>query len=152
MIISPDSFLYDEGGTYVWSVERVKAAWESAKKRYKTVLGWPIKPEKVVLMVGAPASGKSTWLSRNANERVLYFDATFDLPWKRRPYIDIAHSIGVPVEIVWLHTPLEVCIERNAARSEDRRVPVEVVEAMYHKILSAPPDEKEGVALAVVTP
>ena len=93
MIISPDSYLTDPAtGEYRWTPARVKAAWVKAKARFKTVLGWPIKPEKVVLLMGVPASGKSTWLAENADERFLYFDATFDLPWKRKPYIDMARS------------------------------------------------------------
>jgi predicted kinase len=149
MIVSPDHHLFDADGKYVWTVSRVKEAWDSAKEQYTQALLWPIKPDKVVLFVGTPASGKSFWLSQREDERVLYFDACFDLPFKREPYIRLARMAGVPVEIVWLDTPLEVCIERNAERSEDRRVPEDVIRAMHDKIQSAPPSESEGVTVTV---
>ncbi len=152
MIVSPDHHLLTADGVYHWTPERVKSAWQKAKTQFKSALGWPIKPDKVVLLMGIPASGKSTWLTHHEDERVLYFDACFDLPWKRKPYIDMAHSVGVPVEVVWLDTPLEVCLERNAARSEDRRVPEDILRAMCRKIQSSPPTKDEGVTLMRVTP
>ena len=149
MIVSPDHHLITPDGKYVWTVSRVKEAWDSAKEQYTQALLWPIKPDKVVLFVGAPGSGKSFWLAQREDERVLYFDATFDLPFKREPYIRLARMAGVPVEIVWLDTPLEVCIERNAGRSEDRSVPEDVIRATHDKIQSAPPSESEGVTVTV---
>ena len=148
MIISPDSFLYLPDGTYHWTPSRVKKAWEDTRSLFRKALQWPVKPDAVVLMVGIPASGKSTWLAENADDRNLYVDATFDLPWKRKPWIAKARAAGVPVQIVWFDTPLDVCIERNALRTEDRRIPEDVVKAMHAKIMSAPPTDNEN---AVVT-
>lgn len=81
MIVNPDSFLYDESGTYVWSVERVKAAWAEAKKAWAFYL--ELQPKRAVLLMGMPGSGKSTWLAANQRPNVVYFDATFDSAWKR---------------------------------------------------------------------
>ena len=81
MIVNPDSFLFDESGTYVWSVERVKAAWAEAKKAWAFYL--ELQPKHAVLLVGMPGSGKSTWLAANQRPNVVYFDATFDSAWKR---------------------------------------------------------------------
>jgi len=147
VIISPDSYLFTEDGTYLWSVPRVKAAWNSARTEFQRVLSWPVKPSKVVLLMGMPASGKSTWLAEHEDETVLYFDACLDLPWKREPFIKQARAMGISVEVVWFCTPLEVCIERNAARSPDRQVPADVIRAMARKIASSPPTEGEGFAL-----
>jgi predicted kinase len=152
MIISPDHHLHLPDGTYHWTPDRVKQAWASAKEQYTQALLWPIKPDKVVLLMGIPAAGKSTWLAENEDERVLYFDATFDLPFKRKPYLRRAREAGVPVEIVWLDTSLAVCIERNATRSEDRRVPDAVLQATHSKILSSPPSEAEGATITIITP
>lgn len=149
MIVSPDSFLYEKG-EYRWSPSRVKTAWVDAGSLFRQALSWSIKPDSVVLMVGAPASGKSTWLAENADERVLYFDATFDLPWKRKKWLDIAAAANVPAVIVWLDTPLEVCIERNARRPDERRVPDEVVRAMHSKIMSSPPSGSENAVITRV--
>ena len=102
-------------------------------------------------MVGAPASGKSTWIG-DTSSTDLYFDACFDLPWKRQPFVEEALAMGCEVCIVWLDTPLAVCVERNAARSENRQVPEEVLRAMCDKIASNPPHEREGVSIIRVGP
>lgn len=152
MIISPDNHMYLPDGKYHWTHDRVMRAWATAGSLFHQALAWPVKPDAVVLMVGIPASGKSTWLAENANDRNLYFDATFDLPWKREPWIASATAVGVPVQIVWIDTPLEVCLERNARRPEDRRVPEDVIRNMHDKILSAPPSGNENATLIRLTP
>ena len=147
MIISPDTYLYTKDGKYVWSVPRVKAAWDSARAAARRALfEFPVKPDKVVLMMGVPASGKSTWLGKHEDERCLYIDATFDLPWKRKPWIEMAREAGVPITLVYFRTPLDVCLERNAQRSSDRQVPEDVIRAMSKKMASAPPVLEEGFA------
>lgn len=144
MIISPDSYLMEDG-EYVWSVPRVIEAWDKSKKAARLALfDGAIKPDKLVLLMGAPASGKTTWLREHEDERCLYIDATFDLPWKRAPWIEMAQEAGVPVTLVYFQTPLDVCLERNALRSEDRMVPSEVVRAMFQKMASSPPTLEEG--------
>lgn len=146
MIISPDSYLMEDG-KYVWSIPRVTAAWDSARAAARTALfDWPVKPAKLVLLMGVPASGKTTWLQENEDERCLYIDATFDLPWKRKPWIEMAREAGVPITLVYFRTPLDVCLERNALRSVDRMVPEDVVRAMASKMSSCPPTLEEGFA------
>lgn len=151
MIISPDHQLYLPDGTYHWTPDRVKQAWADSKQEYARCLASGTFT-RVVLLMGIPAAGKSTWLTANHEDDVLYFDATFDLPFKREPYIRLARAVGLPVEIVWLDTPLEVCIERNAARPADRRVPEDTMRAMHAKILSSPPTEAEGATITILTP
>ena len=146
MIISPDSYLMEDG-KYVWSIPRVTAAWDKSKAAARTALfDWPIKPDKLVLLMGAPASGKTTWLRKHEDERCLYIDATFDLPWKRKPWIEMAREAGVPCTLVYFQTPLDVCLERNSKRSSDRMVPEPVVQAMFQKMQSSPPVLEEGFA------
>jgi len=153
MIISPDSHLYVDDN-YVWNPEAVKEAWAIARKEFagflqhcEGVKRLGLALPKVFLMVGAPASGKSTWLrSRgSAFSSEAYFDACFDLPWKRQPFIDQARAMGCEVVVVWIDTPLEICIARNGARSKDRQVPEKVVRAMWEKINNEPPASGEGV-------
>ena len=146
MIISPDHHLYLPDGTYHWTPDRVKQAWATAGSLFHQALAWPVKPAAVVLMVGVPASGKSSWLSEHEDERVLYFDATFALPRWREPWIASATAAGVQVEVLWVDTPLEVCIERNAARPADRQVPEDTMRKMHRNIKSNPPSVSEGVA------
>jgi predicted kinase len=146
MIISPDSYLMEDG-VYVWSLPRVIEAWDKSKAAARLALfDGATKPAKLVLLMGVPASGKSTWLRDHEDERCLYIDATFDLPWKRAPWISMAREAGVPCTLVYFRTPLDVCLERNSRRSVARMVPEDVVRAMFQKMASSPPVVEEGFA------
>ncbi len=144
-VISPDAHLF-EGERYLWSQERVKLAWDKARQEFAEAIKNP-DISRVVLLVGTPASGKTTWLAANAGEGDVYFDACLDLPWKRRPFVSAATEAGLPVEVVWLDTPVTVCLRRNSERSPDRRVPEAALRGMAEKIASSPPKEEEGFAL-----
>lgn len=146
MILSPDSYLYEDG-KYVWSIPRVTAAWDRTRAAARRALfDFPVKPDKLVLLMGVPAAGKTTWLRDHEDERCLYIDATFDLPWKREPWISMAREAGVPITLVYFQTRLDVCLERNSRRSSDRMVPEDVVRAMWDKMASSPPVLEEGFA------
>lgn len=104
MVVRPDDYLYEEDGTYNWTPERVAAAWGKAKGQAERHL--------------------------KGGMHVL-FDATFVSRRARKPYIDLAKSVGAHAVCVFLDTPLEVCMERNAARPPDRRVPEETMRRMH---------------------
>ena len=144
IIISPDKHLLNARGIYVWSIDRVKDAWAQAQREYIAAL--PLI-SNVVLLMGIPAAGKTTWLNSNAQPDTVYFDATFDLAWKRKPYITAAHEAQRPVTVVWLDTLLATCLARNALRTPDRRVPDHILTAQAAKLKSAPPSESEGFTL-----
>jgi len=144
VVVSPDHYLIDqETGEYVWSPKLVKEAWRQAARKLQRLLMDP-KIKKVVLLVGVPASGKSTWLSSHHEADTVYFDATFTSQRARFPIMEIARGAGKPVEAVVMETPLPVCLERNECRSTDRRVPDEVVLRMHHSLLGDPPTMGEG--------
>ncbi len=83
------------------------------------------------LMIGRPAT---------------YIDATNLTPQERAPYIGIGKAFGCQVEAVYFDIPLEICQERNAARS--RVVPEDVMRAMAAKLV--PPSTAEGFARITV--
>ena len=132
MIISPDNHLYNAQGLYEWNPDRSKAAWGKAySKLTKALLSG--KFEKVIMMGGIPASGKSTYLSKFGKDPdVIYFDATFTNKWVRGTVLDIVVETApeTPVEMIFLDTPKDVCLQRNSERTPDRRVPPDAYDRM----------------------
>ena len=144
-IISPDHHLTDpETGKYEWTVERVRAAWTRSTAELDEALA-DGSVSKVVLMVGIPASGKTTWLRSNAEPGVVYFDATFKDARARRPILDVARKYGVPTEAVVMATPVDEAIRRNDTRSPDRKVKEDILHRQY-KVLTGGgmPSRSEG--------
>ena len=143
MIVSPDHYLLTESGEYIWSVPRVKEAWASANAKLKGLLASG-KYDQLVLMVGVPASGKSTWLKSHQVSSAIYFDATFTSARIRKLYIDMAKEAGMSVVAVFMQTPLAVCLDRNSCRTVDRRVPEDTMTNMSITLAGDPPTMAEG--------
>lgn len=140
MIISPDNNLYDDQGLYVWTPERARSSWNKSYQELREALRSG-QYDRLILMGGIPASGKSTWLGKAGRDpNAIYFDATFTNKWSRANIIDIVveESPDTPVEIVFLDTPKNICMMRNETRSPDRRVPPEAYDRMCGAL------EKEG--------
>jgi len=77
--------------------------------------------------------------------KVLVFDATNDKKLDRVGLIEFLRSVMGPegfIKGVWMQTPLEVCLARNAKR--DRMVPQTSMERMHHALLADPPRVYEG--------
>lgn len=133
-VTSPDKFLYTPEGTYLWTRERLGAAWCAAHKELHDVLRWKkeLGVTRVVFMCGLPGSGKSTWLARHGREDTLYFDATLLTRTSRRRLLKEVRKVDgdIPVVAVVMETPLHVCQVRNAARSVDRQVPLDTILTM----------------------
>ncbi|MCP5119224.1 MAG: AAA family ATPase [bacterium] len=71
-----------------------------------------------------------------------YIDATHILPIQRRPYIEIGDRYGARVEALFFDTPVEICKQRNLARS--RVVPDEIIDIMAARLVV--PSRSEGFA------
>ena len=48
-----------------------------------------------------------------------------------KPYVELAKTFGYTIQTIRVDPGLDVALERNARRSEDRRVPDDVIRAMY---------------------
>ncbi|MGY2066589.1 AAA family ATPase [Blastococcus sp. SYSU DS0619] len=59
-----------------------------------------------------------------AEGRSVVVDNTNPSPAERAPLVALAREAGVPVRAVWIDTPLEVCLDRNAAREGRAQVPL----------------------------
>lgn len=143
MIISPDHFLVDADGQYIWTPAGVASAWQATITRVTDLLGDP-RYKGVVLLCGLPASGKTTWLKTHAKDDILYVDAVFSLKSRREPFIKLAAEKGKPIEVVFLDTPYEICVARNSQRSEDRQVPPDKMDRFHKDISAELPEISEG--------
>ena len=74
--------------------------------------------------------------------RSVVVDNTHPSDAERAPLVAAARAAGVPVRAVWVDTPLQVCLARNAARGEERRVPLVGISAALARF--EPPSVAEG--------
>lgn len=145
MHINPDHFLETPEGR-VTTRERNAWAWQQCHAALPGALaaGDPAGP--LYVMVGAQGSGKTTW----ARERqrlepgCTIFDAILVKRSERAPLLAAARALGVPAVAVWIRTPLEICLARNAARPPDAIAD----EAGLRNVFAAlePPTVDEGFA------
>lgn len=137
------------------------------------VLGLRARPEEeVLIMVGYPASGKST-VAREMQEKYGYahidgdvfktapkmlkeaekyvgkcsviFDATNGTKERRKLYIDFARKHNLRVRCLWKTTPIDVSMEQNRERQKQGgpKVP-DVVFYTYRKRFEEPNGSEEG--------
>lgn len=148
MIICPDNFRTRDDGLYDSSADASERAWNET---YAAIVGALVTtPARVVLLIGLPGSGKSTW----AYGRQCYLDgetltevivdATFSRRIERAPVIQMAAQRRIPVDAVVFLTPLLECMSRNATRSPDRRVPFSAIARMDENLRRDPVLLDEG--------
>src|SRR2546423_15549141 len=75
MIIESDQQLY-ENGRYYWTPQRVVAAWSRCLQQLTPALASG-KYRLLMMLIGIPGSGKSTYASANDRPDVVIFDGTF---------------------------------------------------------------------------
>jgi predicted kinase len=141
MILSNDHLMFDAEGKYIWTPFRCTVAHQW---NVQTARGLLPRFREMVLLCGLPGAGKSTWLSKFQDPEVLYVDNTFATKDARQAYIALAQRAGKPIKLVWLQTPMEVCLARNALRTPDRQVPQEAYEKMQAALTECPPSIEEG--------
>ena len=137
----------------------------------------PLKTKEVVIMVGYPASGKSTIAKdvfesngyhivngdslkttpamlkdaeKVIKEKSVVFDSTAGTKAKRQEYIKFATKHDLPVRVIWVNTPIDVAMERNKQRAAagGTKVP-DVVFYVFRKNFEEPKEE-EGFTLLIV--
>ena len=146
MIICPDDHRLDENGKYDPSKEKSNFAWTHCLQQLQELLNADPKPARLVLLVGIPGSGKSTWAAEQEHPADIFFDATFSRRAEREPLIQMAKAAGVEVEAFVFLTPISICLARNWKRPEDRRVPYPVMASMLENLRKEPVTVDEGFA------
>ena len=149
MILNPDTLLY-VNGTYMWSPELASAAWSNCYSEvYRSLrTGY----NKLIILIGVPGSGKSTYLSNlSLEDKAIYFDSTLVSKKYRKPLIKAAFNCKVPIEAVFVDTPIDVCKKRNSCRVKDRQVPPEAFEK-WRKLLTRPSFSEGFSKITWITP
>jgi hypothetical protein len=144
-VISPDYFVHGDDGAYPWTLDRSLWAWSSAK----TALNLALADEgthRLVLLVGLPGSGKTTWLESHQEPGSVYFDATLTRETDRNKLVRMASAYSRPTFAVVLITPFNVCAERNASRNRGRIIAPDVMMRMKRQLLAAPPTSDADLA------
>jgi bifunctional polynucleotide phosphatase/kinase len=134
----------------------------------RTVASGP--PREVVIMVGYPASGKSTvardLVSRGSYHHVngdlfstpaamvreakkhpgeaIVFDSTGGTIARRGAFIEWAKTDGRPVRIVWITTDIDTAMDWNATRAASGGVSVPAIAYYTFRKRFEPPTEEEG--------
>ena len=81
-------------------------------------------------------------LSGQALAPCVFFDAALAKSIHRLPVVTIAHCVDATVHAVWIDTPLEVALRRNAQRRDDERVPDASIRSVAAQF--EPPSISEG--------
>ena len=133
--------------------------------------------KEVVIMVGYPASGKSTVAKnilessgyhrvdgdslkttkamikdaeKHVSEASIVFDSTAGTKDKRAEFIAFAKSYNLPVRVFWIQTPIEKSMEHNKQRASEGGVKVpDVVFYVYRKKFEIPNDD-EGIIVVKI--
>jgi predicted kinase len=152
MHINPDHFLVTEPGRIV-TPERNKVAWEQCYRALADELARQGHASKVFLLIGPQGAGKSSWARSYAaeNPATIIFDAILVKRDERAPILHAVNEQSGTAVAAWFHTPLDICIARNAARPVDERVPEQAIRNVYAAL--EPPSTDEGFdEVIVITP
>lgn len=133
-IISPNELIkkYNDTDKFLINPKFIAKAWEESYKKLGELLA-EIEEGSLLLVVGLPNSGKTTWIDNN-REMLEHYDVIFDggFPSKisRSAVANIAMGAGWLVDAVYLDTPYNVCRNRNHRNANGQRIPFEAFKSV----------------------
>lgn len=144
--INPDHYL-DRHNERQISREEGKAGWEQAYKDLEKRLRTLGPAGTLFVVCGLQGAGKTTWVRANAEAHgagAIFFDAALPSRNHRARALRLAAEVGARAVAVWLDTPFEVAVARNAARPANERVAEATIVHVYDQL--EPPSLEEGFA------
>ena len=142
MIVSPEALLPQEQGRFQQR-DLVSEAWADSMRAFREALASPEILDAGIL-VGHPGSGKSTWARAHDSPQIVLFDAVWANRGRRAATANRIRAESKSAVAVWVRTPLDLALERNAARPAWRRVPEPVLRKAWADLLKSPPTLAEG--------
>jgi predicted kinase len=115
VIINLDKHFYKDG-VYCWNPQIDNEAWDKLIEELKNELRWP--------------------------HTTIVVDDIFFFLDRRKQIINLCMEYGRPSVAVYFDTPVEECLNRNSNRSNDRKIPEDVIRIYHSKI--AKPSPLEG--------
>lgn len=142
MHINPDHFLQTASGR-VFTRERNREAWTESFAALDRTLAQATEQTRLYVMIGAQGSGKTTWARKQVEQdrHSIIFDALLVKRAERAILLTAAKQRNVQAFAVWLQTPLNLCLSRNANRPADEVVPEEAIRNVF-SILEVPTQEE----------
>lgn len=137
--ISPDHFLDLENATSV-SREEGMSAWERAYAELASRLSTEGKAGTVYIVFGLQGSGKTTWINTSAQHypgNATFFEGPLPSKRHRERALAVCKAAGCEAVAVWMNTPFETALQRNAGRRGLAKIADDVI-AHVRDSLEAP--------------
>jgi len=141
--IDPDDYL-DLSRPEPFTREEVRAAWEQAYADLERALSSSPVRSRLFIVFGIQAGGKSAWVSSalaGAEAGDIFFSGPLPSRGHRARSVALGRHYGAHLVAVWICTPLDVCIARNAQRRGLARVADDVIRHVDESLEPPLPDE-----------
>lgn len=144
LCLGPDRFL-DLAQSASVTREAVRIAWERAYAQLLSALSALGAAGTLYLVFGLQGAGKSTWVARHAvalGPRAVLFEGPLPSRRHRARALAIAREAGCRCVAVWMDTPFDLALQRNAARPGAARIATAALEHVRDAL--EPPLRDEG--------
>jgi hypothetical protein len=124
-ILNPDDYLLTSVGR-VYTNERNAAAWEQLYVDMEALFAVADPDIRFFLVMGVQGAGKTTWIRANHEAlgvSAIFLDAAVPAKRHRARALSLARGFGIRTTAIWINSPLEVALARNAQRASVRSCP-----------------------------